>query len=54
MLVSAWPKDNCPLVGPVPVGGVPSVEVFLRDPSQYLREFHGKTRTARSTSVTGV
>ena len=41
--------------GPRPMGGMPSVGVFLRDPSPYLREFrriHGKLRTARSTSVT--
>ena len=32
-------KANCLLMGPGPVGGVPSVGVFLRDPSPYLREF---------------
>ena len=29
-------QTNCPLVGPGPIGGVPSVGVFLRDPSPYL------------------
>ena len=46
---------NRPHVGPGSVSGVPSVVVFLRDPSPYLCEFrrkHGKIRTARSTSVT--
>ena len=39
-------KANCPLVGPGPFGGVPSVGggVFLRDPSPYLREFRRKPR----------
>ena len=35
---------------PGSVRGVPSVEVFLRDPSSYLREFwrnHGILRTVR-------
>ena len=36
-LVGCRVKANCPLVGPGTVGGVPSVEVFLRDPSPYLR-----------------
>ena len=31
-------KANCPLVAPQPIGGMPSVEVILRDPSLYLRE----------------
>ena len=26
-------ESNCPLVGPGTIGGVPSVVVFLRDPS---------------------
>ena len=29
---------NCPLVEPGPIGGVPSVRVFLRNPSPYLCE----------------
>ena len=35
-------KANCLLMGPGPVGGVPSVGVFLRDSSPYLREFRRK------------
>ena len=35
-------KVNCPLLGPGPTGGVPSVGVFLRDPSLYLRKFRWK------------
>ena len=31
-------KANCPLVRPGPVGGVPSVGVFLRDPSRRVSE----------------
>ena len=27
-------KTNCPLVGPGPIGGVPSVGVFQRDPTR--------------------
>ena len=42
MLVSCRLKANSPLVGFGPIGGVPSVEVFLRDPSSYLREFRRK------------
>ena len=30
--------------GPKPMGWMPSVEVFLRDPSPYLREFRRKPR----------
>ena len=30
-------KDSCPLVLPNHKGGVPSVGIFLRDPSPYLR-----------------
>ena len=30
-------KANCPLMGSGPVGGVPSVGVFIRDPNPYLR-----------------
>ena len=37
-------KANCPLVRPGPVRIVPSVGVFLRDPSLYLREFLRKPR----------
>ena len=32
-------ESNSLLVGPGPVEGVPSVGVFLRDPSPYLRKF---------------
>ena len=49
-------KANSPLVEPRPVGGLPSVGVFLRDPSPYYASFgenRGKLRTARSTSTTG-
>ena len=35
-------KVNCPLMGPGRIGGVSSVGVFLRDPSQYLSEFRRK------------
>ena len=37
-------ESNCPLVGPGTVSGMPSVEVFLKDPSPYLREFWRKPR----------
>ena len=37
-------KVNCPLMGPGRIGGVSSVGVFLRDPSQYLSEFRRKPR----------
>ena len=50
-------ESNCPLVGPGTIGGIPSVGVFLRDPIPYLRKFgenHGKLRTARLTSATGL
>ena len=43
-LVGCRLKANCPLVGPGPIGGVPSVGVFQRDPSPYLREFRRKPR----------
>ena len=49
-------ESNCPLVGPGSIGGLPSVGVFLRDPSPYLAEFRRKprkNRTARSRSGTG-
>ena len=55
-LVGCRLKANCPLVRPGPIGGVPTVGVFLRDPNSYLPSFgdyHGKLRTARSTSATG-
>ena len=35
-------ESNCPLVGPGIIGGMPSVVVFLRDPSPYLRKFRRK------------
>ena len=35
-------KANCPLVGPGLIGCVPSVGVFLMDPSPYLHEFRRK------------
>ena len=35
-------KANCPLVGPGRLGAVPSMGIFLRDPSSYLREFRRK------------
>ena len=38
-LVGCRFESNCPLVGPGTIGGVPSVGVFLRDPSPYLCEF---------------
>ena len=37
-------ESNCPLVGPKTIGGMPSVGVFLRDPSPYLRVFRKKPR----------
>ena len=37
-------ESNCPLMGPGTIGGLPSVGVFLRDPSPYLREFWRKPR----------
>ena len=50
-------KANCPLVGHGPVGGVPSVGIFLRDSRPYICEFRrkpGKLRTTRSTSATEI
>ena len=35
-------QTNCQLVGPGPAGEVPSVEIFLRDPSPYSRDFLNK------------
>ena len=32
-------KADCLKKGPRPIGGMPTVGVFLRDPSPYLREF---------------
>ena len=32
-------KADCLNIGPRPIGKLPSVGVFLRDPSPYLREF---------------
>ena len=32
-------KADCLKKGPRPISGMPSVVVFLRDPSPYLREF---------------
>ena len=37
-------KADCLNIRPRPVGGLPSVGVFLRDPSPYLREFRRKPR----------
>ena len=37
-------KADCLNIGPRPIGGLPSVGVFLRDPSPYLREFRRKPR----------
>ena len=37
-------EANYPPVGPGPIGGMPSVKVFLRDPSPYLHEFLRKPR----------
>ena len=37
-------EANRPHVGPGPIGGVPSMDVFLKDPSTYLREFWRKPR----------
>ena len=33
-------KANRPLAGPWPLGGVPSVEIFLRDPSSIYASFY--------------
>ena len=38
-------------LGPGAIGGVPSVGVFLRDPSPYLREFPRKTRKTPNGKV---
>ena len=42
MLVGCRIKANCPFVGPKPVRGMPSMGVFIRDPSPYLPEFRRK------------
>ena len=49
-------KTNCPLVGPGPARGVPSVGGLSKSPSPYLRKFQRKPRKLRtdgSTSATG-
>ena len=35
----------------MPIGGVPTVEVFLRDPSSYLRKFQWKPRKTPKSQV---
>ena len=48
-------NSNCLLVGPGAIGGIPSLGVFLRDPSRIyanLRENHEKLRTVKSPSAT--
>ena len=37
-------KADCLKKGPRPIGGLPSMGVFLRDPSPYLRKFRRKPR----------
>ena len=50
-------KANSPHMGSGSAVGVPSLGIFLRDPSPYLCEFRRKPRIApnmsRSTSATG-
>ena len=41
--VGVGDKADCLKKGPRPIGGMPSVGVFLRDPSPYLHEFRKKT-----------
>ena len=41
-------KANCLLMGPGPIGGVPSMRVFLRNPSPYLRKFRRKPRKTQN------
>ena len=41
-------KGNWPLMKPGPIGGMPSVGDFLRDPSPYLSEFRRKARKTPS------
>ena len=43
-LVGCRFESNCPLVEPGSIGGMPFVEVFLRDPSPHLSEFRRKPR----------
>ena len=43
-LVGCKYESNCPLGDPGTIGGVPSLGVFIRDPSAYLREIRKKTR----------
>ena len=50
-LVDSRLKANCPLVGRGPIGSVPSVWVFLKDPSPYLRENHQRKRSNIHTHV---
>ena len=33
-------KTDCSQRGPKPMGGMPFVGVFLKDPSPYLHDFH--------------
>ena len=42
--VGVGDKADCLKKGPRPIGGMPSVGVFLMDPSPYLREFRRKPR----------
>ena len=44
-------ESNCPLVGPGAIDGLPSLRVFLRDPSPYLREFPRKPRKTPNGQV---
>ena len=41
-LIGCGFESNRPLAGPGIIGGMPSMEFFLRDPSPYLREFQRK------------
>ena len=47
-------KENCPLVGPGPIGGVPSVGFFLRDSSPYLRKINVKIQSKKENVVSQV
>ena len=50
-------EANCPHVGPGPIEDMPSVGVFLKDPSPFTRVSKKTTEnseTARSTSATRV
>ena len=44
-------KANCSLVGPGHIEEVPSVGIFLRDPSTYLRKFRRKPQKTRNGEV---